>query len=144
MRTELNDNYYYVWIGGSCDYNHKDRPGGGAYILQKGNYTIETYTENDINTTEFRMLLKVMLHAMDTLPSQSTVIFNTNVSYLQNFDKEPTDKSTNKDLIEQCICSKSRHQSVSLKMMSYYKYEDLQRAHNLANDAMKEARHKIK
>lgn len=26
---------YYVWVGGSCDYAHKARCSGGAYIMQR-------------------------------------------------------------------------------------------------------------
>ena len=25
---------YYVWIGGSCDYGHKERAGGAAVIIE--------------------------------------------------------------------------------------------------------------
>ena len=25
---------YYVWIGGSCDYGHKERPGGADVVLE--------------------------------------------------------------------------------------------------------------
>ena len=29
---------YYVWIGGSCDYDHKERAGGAAIVIEhKGN-----------------------------------------------------------------------------------------------------------
>ena len=25
---------YYVWIGGSCDYGHKERTGGAADVIE--------------------------------------------------------------------------------------------------------------
>ena len=25
---------YYVWIGGSCDYDHKERAGGAAVVIE--------------------------------------------------------------------------------------------------------------
>ena len=25
---------YYVWIGGSCDYGHKERAGGAAVVIK--------------------------------------------------------------------------------------------------------------
>ena len=25
---------YYVWIGGSCDYGHKERTGGAAVVIE--------------------------------------------------------------------------------------------------------------
>ena len=25
---------YYVWIGGSCDYAHKERAGGAAVVIE--------------------------------------------------------------------------------------------------------------
>ena len=25
---------YYVWIGGSCDYGHKERAGGAAVVIE--------------------------------------------------------------------------------------------------------------
>ena len=31
---------YYVWIGGSCDYGHKERAGGAAVVIaHNGNIT---------------------------------------------------------------------------------------------------------
>ena len=31
---------YYVWIGGSCDYGHKERAGGAAVVIEhNGNIT---------------------------------------------------------------------------------------------------------
>ena len=52
---------YYVWVGGSCDYAHKERAGGGAYIMEKDDKVVDTYVTADMGTTEFRMMLIVML-----------------------------------------------------------------------------------
>lgn len=31
---ELEDTIYHIWIGGSCDYGHKERAGGAAVIIE--------------------------------------------------------------------------------------------------------------
>lgn len=81
---------YYIWVGGSCDYAHEERAGDGAYIMEKDGKVVERYDIADLHTTEFRMMLTAMLHAMETVPEGSDVVFLTNVSYIQqNFDKEP-------------------------------------------------------
>ncbi len=28
-----NTSTYYVWVGGSCDYGHKERVGGAAVVI---------------------------------------------------------------------------------------------------------------
>ena len=96
--------------GGSCDYAHVERAGGGAYIMEKDSKVVERYDIADLHTTEFRMMLTVMLHAMTTIPDGSSIVFLTNVSYIQNFDKEPTDSSANADLIRECIAAKKKTQ----------------------------------
>ncbi len=131
---------YYIWIGGSCDYAHEDRTGGGAYIMEQNGKVIDTYVIVDHHTTEFRMMLTVMLHAMKTLPSQSTIVFLTNVAYIQNFDKQPTEDSANSDLILQCISAKEKHESVTVKIISYHKFQLLPETHKLSHEAMNQQR----
>ena len=58
---------YYIWVGGSCDYAHEERAGGGAYIMEKDGKVVERYDIADLRTTEFRMMLSVMLHAVEVL-----------------------------------------------------------------------------
>lgn len=129
---------YYVWCGGSCDYGHEERCSGGAYIMQKDYEVIETYVISDDHTTEFRMILSVMIHAMEVIPDGSHIVFLTNVSYIQqNFDKEPTDKSANGDLINECISMKRKHNDVSVKIIPFHKYQLLPQTHELAHEAMK-------
>ncbi len=111
IKLRMDAGTYYVWVGGSCDYAHKERAGGGAYIMQKDGRVIDTYATAGLATTEFRMMLTVMLHAMATISEGSNIVFLTNVSYIQNFDKEPTDSSANVDLIRECIATKRRHSS---------------------------------
>ena len=127
---------FYIWLGGSCDYGRKERFGGGAYILEHGGRRIESYVITDTDTTEFRMMLTVMIHALETLPPMSDICFLTNVSYLQNFDKQPTEKSANADLILQCIAAKQKHASVQLRLIPYHKYEQLPETHHIAHEAM--------
>ncbi len=127
---------YYVWVGGSCDYAHAERAGGGAYIVEKNGESVDTYVTADFATTEFRMMLTVMLHAMETVPTGSNIVFLTNVSYIQNFDKEPTDNSANADLIAACISAKARLNSTVVKIVPYYKYHQLPDTHDMAHRAM--------
>lgn len=128
---------YYIWCGGSCNYASKRRESAGAYIMEKDGRQVETYVASDTDTTEFRMILTVMIHAMNTLPENSDVIFMTNVSYIQNFDIAPTEKSANADLIQECISAKQRHNDVKVKIVSYHKYQQLPETHRLAHEAMK-------
>jgi len=65
-------------------------------------------------------------------------------AYIQNFDTTPSDKSANTDLIKQCIALKSRHRQVSVKVVSYHKYPQLPRTHELAHQAMREIMEKGK
>ena len=133
---------FYVWVGGSCDYAHKERAGGGAYIMEKDEKVIETYVTTDTGTTEFRMMLTVMLHAMATVPEGSNIVFLTNVSYIQNFDKEPTDSSANADLIRECIAAKRRHSSAVVRIVPYHKYHQLPDTHDMAHEAMLKVRNR--
>ena len=135
---------YYIWCGGSCNYASKRRESGGAYIMEKEGMPSETYVISDIETTEFRMILRVMIHAMEVIPANAEIVFLTNVAYIQNFDASPTDKSANSDLIQQCINLKERHRQVSVKIVSYHKYPQLPRTHELAHQAMKKIMEKRK
>ena len=141
MKTNLPSpcklaNTYYIWLGGSCDYGREERFGGGAYVMEYDGRILEQYVITDTATTEFRMMLTVMIHAMEILPPQSYLCFLTNVSYLQNFDKTPTDKSANGDLIQQCITAKDLHKSVQIRIIPYHKYEQLTETHRIAHEAM--------
>ena len=44
-----------------------------------------------------------MIKVMQEIPEGSDILFLTNAAYIQNFDKTPTAKSANPDLILQCI-----------------------------------------
>ena len=63
---------YYVWIGGSCDYGHKERAGGAAVIIEHDGDIISRDVIADLHTTEFRMMLTLMVKVMDELPEQSS------------------------------------------------------------------------
>ena len=142
IKLRMDAGTYYVWVGGSCDYAHKERAGGGAYIMEKDNEVIDTYVTADIGTTEFRMMLTVMLHAMATIPESSSIVFLTNVSYIQNFDKKPTDASANADLIRECIAAKRRHSSAVVRVIPYHKYHQLPDTHDMAHEAMLKVRNR--
>lgn len=131
---------YYVWIGGSCDYGHKERAGGAAVIIEHDGDIICRDVIADLHTTEFRMMLTLMIKVMNELPEQSDIVFLTNVAYIQNFDKEPNEKSANPDLICQCIDAVKLHQSVIVKIVSYHKSPLLIDTHNIASEAMNKTR----
>ncbi len=35
IKLRMDAATYYIWVGGSCDYAHEKRAGGGAYIMEK-------------------------------------------------------------------------------------------------------------
>ena len=105
--------------------------------MQLNDETIESYVISDDHTTEFRMILSVMIHAMQVLPSDSAIIFLTNVSYiLQNWDRQPTATSANADLINLCLSEKERHHSVTVKLVPFHKYQLMSITHEYAHEAM--------
>ena len=131
---------YYVWIGGSCDYGHKERAGGAAVVIEQNGKVISKDVIADLHTTEFRMMLSLMVKVMNELPEGSDILFLTNAAYIQNFDKAPIVKSANPDLITQCIESKQRHNSVSVKIVQYHKNPLLIETHDTSTEAMKKLR----
>ena len=131
---------YYVWIGGSCDYGHKERTGGAAVVIEHNGKIISKDVIADLHTTEFRMMLTLMVKVMNELPEGSDILFLTNAAYIQNFDKEPTAKSANPDLIMKCIESKQRHNNVSVKIVQYHKSPLLIETHDTSTEAMKALR----
>lgn len=131
---------YYVWIGGSCDYGHKERTGGAAVVIEHNGKIISKDVIADLHTTEFRMMLTLMVKVMNELPEGSDILFLTNAAYIQNFDKTPTPKSANPDLIVQCIEAKQRHSSASVKVVQYHKSPLLIQTHDTSTDSMKKLR----
>lgn len=128
---------YNIWIGGSCDYGHEERAGAAAAVIELDGLIVGRKEIADLHTTEFRMMLTLMVQLMDELPEGSNVMFLTNAAYIQNFDREPGSKSANPDLILQCIESKKRHSSVSVKIVPYHKSPLLIETHDKATEAMK-------
>ena len=182
---------YYVWIGGSCDYGHKEptnearaesqarlgyalqeggrrsqRAGGAAVVIEHNGSIISRDVISDLHTTEFRIMLTLMVKVMQEIPESSDIIFLTNAAYIQNFDKTPTSKSANRtsseskdasslaisaesrgkkaransDLIIQCIEEKKRHKSVGVKIVQYHKSPLLIETHDRATEAMAKTR----
>lgn len=134
------DGTYYVWIGGSCDYGHKERAGAAAAVIELGERIVGRRQIADLHTTEFRMMLTLMSMVMDDLPEGSDIVFLTNAAYIQNFDREPGPRSANPDLILRCIESKKRHTSVTVKIVPYHKSPLLIETHDTSTEAMKEVR----
>ena len=134
---------YYVWIGGSCDYGHKERAGGAAVVIENNGSIINRDVISDRNTTEFRMMLTLMIKVMQEIPEipeGSDILFLTNAAYIQNFDKTPTAKSANPDLILQCFEEKKRHNSVGVKIVQYHKSPLQIETHDRATEAMAKTR----
>ena len=157
---------YYVGIGGSCDYGHKERAGGAAVVIENNGNIISRDVISDLHTTEFRMMLTLMVKVMQELEPGSDILFLTNAAYIQNFDKTPTTKSANRtsieskdvslltisaesrgrktransDLILQCIEEKKRHNSVGVKIVQYHKSPLLMETHDMATEAMAKTR----
>ena len=84
-------------------------------------------------------MLQMMLHAMDIIPEASTIVFLTNVDYIQNFDNLK-EGAANVDLIAQCITAKMRHSSVTVKIVGYHKFHQLPDTHEMAHKAMNKLR----
>ena len=131
---------YRIWIGGSCDYGHKERAGAAAAVIELDGKIIGRKQTADLHTTEFRMMMTLIVQLMDELPDDSNIVFLTNAAYIQNFDHEPGPKSANPDLIRQCIESKKRHSSVSVKIVPYHKSPLLIETHDISTSAMKKIR----
>lgn len=161
---KFNNDTLYIWVGGSCDYGHEERAGGGAYIAEiyeaarssthekRGTFheqsgkIIDTYTCAEFNTTEFRMMLKSMIYAMENFAGNtalkiSKIEFLSNVQYLLNFDKKPTTgDTTNADLIDRCIILKQNFESVAVRILPYHKFPRQKEVHDMASDAMRKLR----
>lgn len=131
---------YKIWIGGSCDYGHKERAGTAACIIECEGKTICKEVVSDLHTTEFRMMLTLMVRIMEELPEDSDLVFLTNAAYIQSFDTPPTKKSANPDLILLCIEAKKRHRSVCVKIVPYHRSPLLIETHEHSTKAMKEFR----
>ncbi|MCQ2208535.1 MAG: ribonuclease H [Paludibacteraceae bacterium] len=138
IKMRMEPNTYYVWVGGSCDYARKERFGGGAYIIEQNNVEECSYATSAQNTTEFRMMLTVMAHALQNLPNESTVVFVTNVSYIKQALEATTTPpdAANIDLIQNCKDSIQEHKSVTVKLVNYHKYPQLPKTHEMAHKAM--------
>ena len=109
-------------------------------IIEQDRKIISKEVIADLHTTEFRMMLTLMVKVMNELPEESAILFLTNAAYIQNFDKAPTPKSANPDLIAQCIESKQRHDSVSVKIVQYHKSPLLIETHDTSTETMKKLR----
>ena len=116
------------------------RAGGAAVVIEHGGSIISHDVISDLHTTEFRMMLTLMVKVMNAIPNDSDLLFLTNAAYIQNFDKTPTAKSANPDLITQCIKAKTQHNSVSVKIVQYHKSPLLKETHDMATEAMAKTR----
>ena len=83
-----------------------------AFVIERNVSIISRDVISDLHTTEFRMMLTLMIKVMQEIPEGSDILFLTNAAYIQNFDKTPTSKSANPDLIIQFIEKYKRNNSV--------------------------------
>ena len=111
-----------------------------AFVIERNVSIISRDVISDLHTTEFRMMLTLMVKVMQEIPGGSDILFLTNAAYIQNFDKTPTAKSANPDLIVQCIEEKKRHNSVGVKIVQYHKSPLLIETHDRATEAMAKTR----
>ncbi len=139
----------YIWVGGSCDYGHKERAGGGAYIAESfdtetkdgaGATTVDTYICADFNTKEFQMIYRAMDHALEKFGvsenrtnsgcladaatnsragSLTKIVFLSNVQYIQNYPKP---------------------ENVEIKILPYHKFSRQKEVHDMASKAMRDLR----
>lgn len=119
----------YIWVGGSCDYGHEERAGGGAYIAQQydtesknsdDGKIVDIFTCAEFNTTEFKMIFTAMDHAVQKFSNQR-IVFLSNVQYIMNYEKRD---------------------HVDLKVLPYHKFEQQKEVHDMASNAMRELRNK--
>ena len=109
-------------------------------MIENNGKVISRDVISDLHTTEFRMMLTLMVKVLHELEAGSDILFLTNAAYIQNFDKTPTAKSANPDLILQCIEEKKRHNSVGVKIVQYHKSPLLMETHDMATEAMAKTR----
>lgn len=109
---------YYIWVGGSCDYGHKERAGGGAYIAELDGNILDKFTTAEFNTTEFKMIFAAMDHAIEKFIG-SPIVFLSNVQYIQKYEKP---------------------QNVAIKILPYHKFPQQSDVHQMASEAMRELR----
>ena len=109
-------------------------------MIESNGKVISRDVISDLHTTEFRMILTLMVKVLHELEAGSDILFLTNAAYIQNFDKTPTAKSANPDLILQCIEEKKRHNSVGVKIVQYHKSPLLIETHDRATEVMAKTR----
>ena len=78
---------------GACDYGHKERAGGAVVVIEQNGKIISKDVIADLHTTEFRMMLALMVKVMNELPEGSSakasgasgadILFLTNAAYIQ-------------------------------------------------------------
>lgn len=124
---KFEKDFLYIWVGGSCDYGHAERAGGGAYIAQQletdskdcsNATTVDTYACAEFNTTEFKMIFSAMNRALEKFAGRP-IVFLSNVQYIMNFEKQ--------DLVD-------------MKILPYHKYPQQQQVHDMASNAMRNLR----
>ncbi len=141
----------YIWVGGSCDYSHKERAGGGAYIAEifeaprvfssnesrksspnekrdsshaQSGKVIDTYTTADFNTKEFQMIFRVMDHALEKFTSHIGTKVGS-IVFLTNV---------------QYIQNYPKPENVEIKILPYHKFPRQKEVHDMASDAMRKLR----
>ena len=71
---------YYIWIGGSCASGHQERAGGAAVVIEHNGNIISRDVISDLHTTEFRMMLTLMVKVLHELKEGSDIFFLTNAA----------------------------------------------------------------
>lgn len=148
---KFEKDFLYIWVGGSCDYGHKERAGGGAYIAEifeaphvfssnesrksspnekqdssheQSGKIIDTYTTADFNTKEFQMIFRVMDHALEKLTSRIGTDVGS-IVFLSNV---------------QYIQNYPKPENVEIKILPYHKFPRQKEVHDMASEAMRKLR----
>lgn len=154
----------YIWVGGSCDYGHKERAGGGAYIAEifeaphvfssnesrksssnekrdssheQSGKVINTYTTADFNTKEFQMIYRAMDHALEKFARQIRTCAEPNAT-----SESSADSFTKIVFLSnvQYIQNYPKPENVEIKILPYHMFPRQKEVHDMASNAMRKLR----
>ena len=109
-------------------------------VIESAGRTIGREAISDLHTTEFRMMLTLMVKVMRHLPEASDLLFFANDAFIMSFDEVASAMAANPDWVQQCIEAKARHRSVAVKIVAYHKSKLLIETHAMATEAMAQTR----
>ena len=63
---------YYIWVGGSCDYGHKERAGGAAVVIEKDGKVSDIQTMKSL----YPLLDKEAVRVVSMMPKWNPGMIN--------------------------------------------------------------------